>query len=378
MTAAAHPGAGAPGMAALSGRYVVRPGRRASIAGGRPQLAAPLLRGQPAHAAAPRLSALFALCARAHALCAELAVTAAGAPAAVPRDERARTAMLAGETITEHLRRIWLDWPARLAGDAPRALPDAAAAGTREWVERHVLDAPAGEWLARWESDPRGCLAAWSARAATFPALLLRQCRAVADDLCGTPRALRVDDAALRRLADAIASDPGFAHAPLQDGAPAETGVWTRSNDPCAHAYDTAWLRLGARVAELARLLTAGNAPVPALRAGALTLRPGEAFAWCEMARGVLMHWVRVAPGDDARIEDYRVVAPTEWNFHPDGALAHALSRLDASPGAALAAQVGALMGAFDPCIAYAVDTAQPAAGGRDDDLNEISSTCMK
>ncbi|HDR8963475.1 hypothetical protein [Burkholderia vietnamiensis] len=468
MTGVASTSEDTSGFAALAGRYVVRPGRSPSIDGGRPPLAGLLLAGQPAALAAPRLSAVFSLCGRAHALCAELAVTAAGAYAnaggaagdcggegdvdgnvdrnragdddgagcgkgegdgkgSVDRNgagdddgagcgkgevdvngnvdrnragddhdagrvegerdgEDARSATLARETIAEHLRRIWLDWPARLVGGAPCALPDVRAAGTREWIERHVLGEPADGWLARWDQDPRACLSAWTARATSFPASLLLHCRTVADALRMPPRALRIDDAdgadraRLRRIGAAIAADPRFAQRPEQDGAPAETGVWTRCGGPRAAAYDSAWLRLGARVAELARL-AAGGSTAFALRSGALALAPGEAMAWCETARGVLIHWVRLVPGDAARVADYRVVSPTEWNFHPDGTLAHALARVDVRPyggdDAALAARVGALMGAFDPCIAYALETAAPVR--RDDDpTNGNRSTCMK
>ncbi|RAR62344.1 hypothetical protein C7401_10620 [Paraburkholderia unamae] len=355
-------------LAALAGQYRVRPGRPDSIAGGRPPLAAALLRGQPAASAASRLSALFALCGLAHRLCAELAVGAAGASVEHEREDdanAAHAAMLTRETLAVHLRCIWTDWPVRLAAAAPHRPPDVGtaveAAGAPEWVERHVLGKPARQWLAHWTDDPRGCLSAWSARAETFPARLLADCRAYADTTRASPRPLVIDEARLSELATAIAGSPAFAQAPLQHGLPAETGVWTRSDDPRALDYDTPWLRLGARVADVARLV-AGSGGAGALRFGARTCAPGEAIGWCEMARGVLVHWVRLAPDDagfdDIRIEDYRVVAPTEWNFHRQGTLAQALSRLDPAPDdGALAARTGVWMGAFDPCIAYTVDT---------------------
>ena len=348
--------------AALAGQYRVRPGQRPSIVGGRPSLAAALLRGQPVAAAAPRLSALFALCGRAHRLCAELAVGAAGAANTAKCDDVAHADALARETLTEHLRRIWIDWPVRLASAAPRVLPDAQTAGAPEWVERHVLGMPAIKWLEHWEDDPRGCLARWSVQAATFPARLLADCRAVADAMRAVPQPLVIDETRLGELALQIAAAPAFAHAPRQRGLPAETGTWTRSGDRRILDYDTAWLRLGARVAEVARLSAGDGAAAFGLRFGlhfgAQSWAPGEALGWCEMARGILLHWVRVDPDDAARIADYRVIAPTEWNFHPDGTLAQALSRLDAAPDdGALASQVGAWMGAFDPCIAYVVDT---------------------
>ena len=46
-----------------------------------------------------------------------------------------------------------------------------------------------------------------------------------------------------------------------------------------------------------------------------------KAIAAVETARGPLLHFARVR---DGRIEDYHVLAPTEWNFHPRGLLARA------------------------------------------------------
>jgi coenzyme F420-reducing hydrogenase alpha subunit len=104
----------------------------------------------------------------------------------------------------------------------------------------------------------------------------------------------------------------------------------------------------------------AGTAPAHAgpLACGALALAPGEGIAWTEMSRGLLMHWVRLEEGarqpDTARVALYRVLAPTEWNFHPRGALGLALAagRLDAA-----AARLAAL--ALDPCIRF--DVAEPS-----------------
>jgi hypothetical protein len=72
------------------------------------------------------------------------------------------------------------------------------------------------------------------------------------------------------------------------------------------------------------------------------------------MSRGLLMHWVRLEEEarqpDTARAAIYRVLAPTEWNFHPLGALGDALAagRLDAA-----AARLAAL--ALDPCVSLRV-----------------------
>jgi Ni,Fe-hydrogenase I large subunit len=86
------------------------------------------------------------------------------------------------------------------------------------------------------------------------------------------------------------------------------------------------------------------------LHSGALPLGGGQAIAWCEMARGLLLHWVQL----DAqhRVQDYRVLAPTEWNFHPEGALAQALTQLNPTDAAA----AWCLASAYDPCVDCSVN----------------------
>jgi Ni,Fe-hydrogenase I large subunit len=87
----------------------------------------------------------------------------------------------------------------------------------------------------------------------------------------------------------------------------------------------------------------------PLLSSGALAQGDGQAIAWCEMARGLLVHWVQL-DGHGA-VAQYRVLAPTEWNFHPHGALALALAAR--APQDSAAAQT--LAAAFDPCVECSV-----------------------
>ena len=102
-------------------------------------------------------------------------------------------------------------------------------------------------------------------------------------------------------------------------GATAETGPWTRCLPRAGFGADgsavSAWLRLASRIADLARIACDEQA----LRHGALALGDGEGIAWSEMARGLLVHWVRLEPGSRdpalARVEACRVLAPTEWKL---------------------------------------------------------------
>ncbi|MBC7860055.1 MAG: nickel-dependent hydrogenase large subunit, partial [Burkholderiaceae bacterium] len=109
-------------------------------------------------------------------------------------------------------------------------------------------------------------------------------------------------------------------------------------------------------------LATASDVDKPLLSAGALTLGPGEALAWSEMARGLLLHRVRLEPGRaEASVADYKIVAPTEWNFHPRGAVASILAQLpataeDAAQMALQKRRISVLAAAFDPCVSYEIE----------------------
>ena len=103
------------------------------------------------------------------------------------------------------------------------------------------------------------------------------------------------------------------------------------------------WLELVELAA--ADVEVAGQGRATLLASGALHLGTGQALAWCEMARGLLLHWVRLDVA--GAVQDYRVLAPTEWNFHPEGALAQTVAALpvdDVTAARTLAA-------AYDPCV---------------------------
>jgi Ni,Fe-hydrogenase I large subunit len=99
-------------------------------------------------------------------------------------------------------------------------------------------------------------------------------------------------------------------------------------------------------------LLSEHDAPV--VRQHATTTGTGIGLA--ETARGLLVHQAQVAA--DGRVERYRVVAPTEWNFHPDGALARGLVDRQVMDGAAARRDATLLAQALDPCVAFTVEVA--------------------
>jgi coenzyme F420-reducing hydrogenase alpha subunit len=82
---------------------------------------------------------------------------------------------------------------------------------------------------------------------------------------------------------------------------------------------------------------------------------PGIGRALVETARGLLMHEI-VLDGD--KVAEYFIVAPTEWNFHPQGPLAGlAAGGADAlgSRGAARRGRALAVA-ALDPCVRWELE----------------------
>ena len=159
---------------------------------------------------------------------------------------------------------------------------------------------------------------------------------------------------AVGALAQRLDGDERFAVAPDWEGHPRETGARARQQ---AHpliaglvprAASPVIARLAARLVELGELL----ASAPKERMAGAAVGADDAIAWVETARGLLVHRVALA---DERIARYRIVAPTEWNFHPRGTLAAELETLRAADRAALEHRVELLVQSLDPCVAYGV-----------------------
>jgi coenzyme F420-reducing hydrogenase alpha subunit len=81
------------------------------------------------------------------------------------------------------------------------------------------------------------------------------------------------------------------------------------------------------------------------------------------MARGLLVHQVEIhGAGGEARVAACRVLAPTEWNFHPQGVVAQRIAAMDTGRLAEdTERRVRLLMAAFDPCVPFDVMHTLPA-----------------
>lgn len=375
----------------LAGEYQLRPGSQPGVAGQRPVLGADrlgqLLRGQRGEAVVRSLGSVFTLCAHAHQRAAALALAAAHGQT---RDTAHPPVALWLETARDHLRSMALDWPQRLpeAGAAgpdlrwlqgcplplvARQVPtDAAAAREqlgqlRGWLEDRMLGQTIDQWRQAFEAPE--ALTHWCQAQAEHlpPARFLSAWYPLASRLHMPAHSLQVlhrdpmlQNQHLTELAQAMVHQSGFVQHPTWRGQCFENGPWTRLRHGAQQAGvpRSAWWRLSARWLELLALAQAASetsddpdaaGAAPMLSTGALWLADGQALAWCEMARGLLFHWVQLDAAGG--VLDYRVLAPTEWNFHPQGALARAVEAL-ASNDQATAAMLAA---AFDPCVSCKV-----------------------
>jgi hypothetical protein len=332
----------------------------AALESSRPQLAHRIMAGRSPVEVAELAGLLFSLCGRAQRTAAQLACAAAsdGDHSGTPPDR-----VVLAEWAREHAWRLVLDWP-QTSGQKPDAtgLQSLHQAGDDAERLAQALDAMLAEqllgevperWLARNGPGFQSWLAGGSAAAALFDT----PAGAPAPDTDGwLPPLPAMTDTDVAGLARQALDDITFCAQPLWHDHTAETGALARTRDQplvrewLARRGPDAEARLLARLVELAELparLRAGDAAV----SKAWPLGDGIGVAAVDTSRGLLLHVARL---DGGRVADYRIVSPTEWNFHPAGALAEALRRLPADDRLERRARRLAL--AFDPCVDYGIE----------------------
>ena len=362
--------------------------RQVTVRSTRPMLAARVLAGRTPTDAAAMVRRLFSICSGAQGAAAAAALAAAGAIGRTQESGyRDREVML--EALQDTFWHLLIDWPNTM-GQAPCATPVAAARfqiassmratdGTprpldpvamRALGERlsavaaqTVFGMPPATWLG---IDDVEALQAWCARGETVPAALLHQVLAEQPTLgCSVTPLLPAPrrESLLGIVVPAMRDDPAFAGAPIWAGAAVETGGLARMcHEPLVIALQERFgnavvTRITARLTELARwLLELGQddaAPAPSPRVLSVPLGNGEGLAAVETARGMLLHRARLV---DQHVADYQIVAPTEWNFHPGGALATGLVGLEAREDVQLIGATRLAVHALDPCVAFRIE----------------------
>ena len=345
------------------------------IRSSRPQLAQKLMAGRGPEEAADLAGLIFSLCGKAQKVAAQAACEAARGLIPGRDAQRWRERGVLVELAQEHAWRLLLNWPEQSGrgADMPSLLllrqkaedPLAFADVLENLLGAVLLGESPGQWLARdlagfdiWRRDGRSLVAKLFADMGDGPDPGVSRCPLL-------PPLAKLDADPAADLARRALADPAFCAAPLWHGAPAETGALARMAD---HPMLAAWIarrgrgagaRLLARLLELAELPqrlraepdSAGRTEVIREVVRAWPLEENAGLAGVETSRGLLLHVARLK---DGKIAEYRIVAPTEWNFHPAGPLAQALSGLGA--GAGLESSARLVSQSLDPCVAYGVE----------------------
>ncbi len=317
------------------GKLIVELGENVRIISNRTASVAGLLKGRDVKEVLAILPLIFSLCAHAHVTAAKLA-TGQG---------EADMALVLAENAREHLLRIMLGWRTEEVQKMP-ALPVMSlvdemakaikakdklpiAKALENYLEEFVfgidpadfLNMDCSQWLKNTNTQAAQYIkeieaSEWQNIGAVSPGILPKLPR---NDLINR---LQEDD---------------YCNAPDWQGIVYETGCFARQHHHSIISANGTGLkaRLLARLVELAQ--------IPAQMLGDTILSMPAGLGIVETARGRLIHFAKI---ENEKIIDYKILAPTEWNFHPQGLAAQALKGLNAR-------QAKAVIEAIDPCVDF-------------------------
>jgi len=369
----------------------------ARIASSRPDAAARVLQDKTPEQVLVTVPLLFTLCGNAQAYAALLACRSALGMAGDPGLDTGRDMLVQLETLREHAWRILLDWPG-FVGLAPDKKALAALlkfdAQFKQYLFRHgepfkldsgldidkvqltrlideletLIDAAIfnGRMAAFQAISTEAQLRDWLRQSEALPAGLLnylygRNWAAIGqNDIACLPE---LDNETLSRQMQQQDLTI-FCRTPHWQGRCVETTVLNRQLSKPLIAELQGRYGNGLVVRLLSCLLEVVGIP-PRLRQ-LLTHRKddlaiplqsaasgGIALAQVQAARGLLIHRLVLRQG---RVYDYRIVAPTEWNFHPEGVVVQSLRQLQADNPDDLRRQAELLVNAIDPCVQYTLN----------------------
>lgn len=316
--------------------------RAARLRSARPVALCQTMLGRSAQHVPAAFERLYGICGRSHRIAASLALRAARGQDTPEAMRRTAMVELAAERVGEHLRSTFITAVARGMATEPgelAALRDALAA-TRAGAS--------GDGLAR-PLDGLGFTAA-AIRRDSWADRMLDMIGPDDGSAAPVDALSAADDKAV--LAALAAEGTAYAARPHLPQRRPETGPPARARGTGAPRA-----RLDARFAEIRRAAAllrgaAGGDPDEWVADGALA--DGTGYAVVETPRGRMHHLMAVDRQD--RVAGCAVLAPTEWNFHPDGPLVHALLGLRTGGGAAAEARIRWLIGLFDPCVGCALE----------------------
>lgn len=336
--------------------------RTIEVASTRVPLPARLTHGRGVEDVARTIPRLYSLCAHAHAAAAAGALEAASGSAPGPEQRQQRAFDVRREAIVELLSRLLIDWPRVLElqpdvaaiARVRQAAPDRQLAVCNEIAHAQVFGTEVAAWLEAGSAD----VERWIDAAATLPARCLRgllcDCADLGRSAVETMPETDIDE--LARMLPPLDGSAEFSRRPKWNGIPVETGAIARHvRDPRVGLFSERYgnsvaTRFLAQLVDLAMALAAHRSSEGVQQVAPV---PGIGIGLAQTARGLLLHQARVHAG---RVLDYRIIAPTEWNFHPDGALKQGLVERPVRDAGAARRDTALLVQALDPCVACSIE----------------------
>ncbi|POZ51342.1 Ni,Fe-hydrogenase I large subunit [Methylovulum psychrotolerans] len=370
---------------------------RVAIASSRPIIAASqLLLGKSPEQLLDTVALLFTLCGNAQAYTALLACRAALGIAADPAADNAHNMLVQLETLREHAWPILLTWPG-LIGAVPDKKPLAALLQSialfKQQLFRHgeafKLDSRAETDIVPLQRLIDGLadlidtalfnggladfqqlrteaqLRAWLRQSNALPARLLAEVYDREWAASGQNQVACLPPLEAAAWLEYIRQQDltAFSRLPHWQGRCFETTLLNRQRAQPLIVELQGRYGNGLIVRLVARLLAVADTPTRLRQllacqdAGAVSAHSiscdGHALAQIQAARGLLIHRLVLRQN---KVYDYRIIAPTEWNFHPDGVAAQSLLQLKPAAPAELKLQAELLLNALDPCVRYTVN----------------------
>jgi len=288
----------------------------------------PVLRGRTSAQAVKLVSMLFALCGQAQACAGTHALAAARGTACEPYLDPS----VQKEVLREHLWRWMLDLPPLLG----------EAAMQKEFViAAQLLNKDARAELQQLLSNPR--------------ITSMRSQLSAMNESRSSPLPLLPILDAISSLKEWPRLDNKFSRLPEWHGAAAETGAIARYPQQAQKVgsfFSSRWL---ARLNELLDWCDGKDQVGAGGTVSSACVANNIGRSLVETARGLLMHEI-ILDGD--RVQDYVIVAPTEWNFHPQGVLPKLIQGTSTHDRDALQHHVALLIATLDPCVPWVLEWA--------------------
>ncbi len=331
---------------------------------------------------------VFSICRAAQAAaCAEAIENATGAVAS-PRTKAIRALTVLSETAREHALQVLHSWPHCVHTPEPamaaasikrlfaldrelgKAVQDANAIDSGRLdhaiseLTAILAEAVFGETLEEWLSrHDAGELSHWARRNETLAQTLFEYLVQTGMADAGAAEIAPLPAMDTQQLLVILLSSgaEGFIAQPEWDGHPRETTPLGRlASHPLIRSVNEHYgpgllARLAALLAELAEIPGKMRALAVTLAEASHEARGparenGAGLGIAEAARGRLVHAVEISGG---MVRSYRILAPTEWNFHPRGAAAKGLASIAGAAPARREALARLFITAVDPCVGY-------------------------